>query len=44
MKAGDHVKCGDVIGEIPEQALGARIHASMDGVVRSVDRAVVIGK
>ena len=34
----------DVIGEIPEQGLGARIHASMDGVVKSVDGAVVIGK
>lgn len=41
---GDRVKCGDVIGEIPEQGLGARIHASMDGVVKSVDGAVVIGK
>ena len=44
VKPGDRVKCGDVIGEIPEQALGARIHASMDGVVKSVDGAVVIGK
>ena len=26
VKAGDRVKCGDVIGEIPEQGLGARIH------------------
>lgn len=25
VKAGDRVKCGDVIGEIPEQGLGARI-------------------
>ncbi len=33
-----------IIGEIPEQGLGARIHASMDGVVKSVDGAVVIGK
>ena len=39
VKAGDRVKCGDVIGEIPEQGLGARIHASMDGVVKSVDGA-----
>ena len=44
VKAGDRVKCGDVIGESPEQGLGARIHASMDGVVKSVDGAVVIGK
>ncbi|MFR1533198.1 MAG: hypothetical protein ACLSTO_05865 [Bilophila wadsworthia] len=41
VKAGDRVKCGDVIGEIPEQGLGARIHASMDGG-QNVDGAVVI--
>ncbi|MEG1610371.1 MAG: SLBB domain-containing protein [Bilophila sp.] len=44
VKAGDQVKCGDVIGEIPKDALGARIHASMDGVVKSVDGIVVIGR
>lgn len=43
VKAGDRVKCGDVIGEIPEQG-PVPIHASMDGVVKSVDGAVVIGK
>lgn len=44
VKAGDRAKCGDVIGEIPEQDLGARIHASMDGVVKSVNGAVVISR
>lgn len=34
--AGARVKCGDLIGEIPEKAMGARVHASIDGVVESV--------
>jgi len=33
---GARVKCGDLIGEIPEKAMGARVHASIDGVVESV--------
>ena len=33
---GMRVKCGDLIGEIPEKAMGARVHASIDGVVESV--------
>ncbi|TWI73013.1 RnfABCDGE-type electron transport complex C subunit [Desulfobotulus alkaliphilus] len=38
---GDRVKRGDLIGEIPEKALGARIHASIDGVVTSTAGGVV---
>ena len=38
---GTHVQCGDVIGEIPENAMGARIHASISGVVESVADGVV---
>jgi Na+-translocating ferredoxin:NAD+ oxidoreductase RnfC subunit len=34
---GDRVKKGDVIGEIPKGALGARIHASIDGTVTAID-------
>jgi len=34
--AGDRVLAGDVVGEIPEGKLGARVHASIDGTVRSV--------
>lgn len=41
VKAGDRVKCGDLIGEIPEKAMGARVHASIDGVVSSVDNGMV---
>ena len=42
VKAGDRVKKGDLIGEIPEGALGARVHASIDGTVESVGDNVVI--
>jgi Na+-translocating ferredoxin:NAD+ oxidoreductase RnfC subunit len=42
VQAGDQVKKGDLIGEIPEGALGARIHASIDGRVESVGDRVVI--
>ena len=33
---------GDLIGEIPEGALGARVHASIDGTVESVEENIVI--
>jgi Na+-translocating ferredoxin:NAD+ oxidoreductase RnfC subunit len=36
VKAGDEVKRGDMIGEIKQGALGARAHASIDGVVTEV--------
>jgi Na+-translocating ferredoxin:NAD+ oxidoreductase RnfC subunit len=42
VQAGDRVRRGGLIGEIPESALGARVHASIDGVVASVDDAVRI--
>jgi Na+-translocating ferredoxin:NAD+ oxidoreductase RnfC subunit len=42
VQAGDTVKKGDLIGEIPEGALGARIHASIDGVIESVADRIVI--
>lgn len=42
VKAGDRVARGNLIGEIPDGALGARIHASIEGSVISVDDAVVI--
>ena len=38
---GQRVRCGDLIGDIPEKAMGARIHASIDGVVESVADGVV---
>lgn len=36
VKAGDKVKRGDLIGEIPEKAMGARVHASINGTVVEV--------
>jgi hypothetical protein len=37
VKVGDVVKCGERIGMIPERALGANVHASIDGKVVAVD-------
>ncbi len=42
VKTGDRVGKGDIIGEIPEHALGAAVHASIDGVVYDIDEAVHI--
>lgn len=39
---GDRVRCGDPIGDIDGGALGARIHASIEGTVTTVDDAVHI--
>lgn len=41
-KAGDNVKTGDLLAEIPEGALGARIHASITGTVESVGDSIRI--
>ncbi|MFL7837454.1 MAG: hypothetical protein ACK2U0_18030 [Candidatus Promineifilaceae bacterium] len=41
-RVGDKVKTGDVIGEIPEGALGAPVHASIDGVVSEVTNEAII--
>lgn len=38
---GDRLKTGDLIGEIPENAMGARVHASIDGIVESIENGVV---
>ncbi|MCL2123341.1 MAG: SLBB domain-containing protein, partial [Desulfovibrionaceae bacterium] len=42
IKPGDKVRKGQCIGEIPEKGLGARIHASVDGTVTAVGKAVTI--
>jgi len=39
---GDRVQKGDLVGEIPEGALGARVHASIDGTVSAVDDKQVV--
>jgi hypothetical protein len=42
VKAGDMVRQGECIGEIPENTMGARVHASISGVVLAADTAVTI--
>jgi Na+-translocating ferredoxin:NAD+ oxidoreductase RnfC subunit len=43
VRPGERVRAGDVVASPPPGALGARIHASIDGIVRAVeDGAVVI--
>jgi Na+-translocating ferredoxin:NAD+ oxidoreductase RnfC subunit len=42
VRPGDVVKAGDLIGEIPEGALGARVHASLAGTVTDVGSAISI--
>ncbi len=42
VKSGSAVRTGDVIGEIPDGKLGARVHASIDGVVTLVSEEIVI--
>lgn len=42
VKAGDTVREGDLIGETPENAVGARVHASVNGVVEDVAESVRI--
>ncbi len=45
VRAGDRLRRGDVVGEIPDSQLGARVHASMDGIVVSASATeVVVGK
>ncbi len=41
---GQTVHKGECIGEVPHGALGARVHASIAGVVRSVNETIVIEK
>ena len=41
-KVGDSVKAGQLIAEIPEGALGARVHASITGTVESVGDSIRI--
>jgi Na+-translocating ferredoxin:NAD+ oxidoreductase RnfC subunit len=39
---GQQVKIGDVVADIPEGKVGARIHASIEGQVKSVNGEIVI--
>jgi len=42
VKVGDRVKKGDLIGDMPEGALSAKVHASIDGIVTALGEAVTI--
>ena len=42
VSVGQHVKSGEMVAEIPEGNLGARIHASIDGKVKKVESEIVI--
>jgi Na+-translocating ferredoxin:NAD+ oxidoreductase RnfC subunit len=39
--AGERVRLGQLVAEIAEGALGARVHASIDGVVEAVDAEAI---
>lgn len=41
VSVGDRVRAGDLVGEIPEKAMGARVHASVSGVVEAVADGMV---
>ena len=42
VKTNDMVKTGDLIGDIPEGKLGARVHASIGGVVTEVTGEFIV--
>ena len=42
VKIGDRVEAGQMVGEIPEGALGARVHASISGIIRGLGPDIVI--
>jgi Na+-translocating ferredoxin:NAD+ oxidoreductase RnfC subunit len=44
VRVGDKVSRGDLVGEVPADALGARIHASISGRVEHVSDHVVIAQ
>lgn len=41
VSVGDTVSVGDLIGEIPDGALGARVFASIDGKVTAVENGII---
>jgi Na+-translocating ferredoxin:NAD+ oxidoreductase RnfC subunit len=41
VRPGDRLKAGDPIGDIPPGAMGAKVHASIDGVVEKVADGLV---
>lgn len=41
VSVGQSVNVGDLIGEIPEGAMGARVHASIKGTVSAVENGII---
>lgn len=39
---GQNVKLGELIGDIPENSMGAKIHSSIDGIVKEVSDYITI--
>lgn len=42
VKKGDSVKCGDMIAQPPEKALGVALHSSINGTVKEVTEKYII--
>jgi Na+-translocating ferredoxin:NAD+ oxidoreductase RnfC subunit len=42
VQVGDRVKAGDMLGDVPQGALGAPVHASIDGVVCEVTNEAIV--
>jgi Na+-translocating ferredoxin:NAD+ oxidoreductase RnfC subunit len=42
VRVGDRVRAGDVVGDFPQDKLGARIHTSISGIVKSLNEEIVI--
>jgi len=42
VKVGQRVERGSLIGAIPEEAMGANVHASISGIVREISQNIVI--
>lgn len=42
VKIGDNVTEGDVIGRIPEDSLGAMVHASIEGTITKIQDEIII--
>jgi Na+-translocating ferredoxin:NAD+ oxidoreductase RnfC subunit len=41
VSVGDRVRAGQKIGDVPPAALGAAVHASIDGTIRSVSDSAI---
>ena len=42
VRAGERVKVGEIVAEVAEKAVGAHVHASIEGVVSAVNSSITI--